>query len=357
MSVSRITPARVVPAANEMMFLFADGAAPVARTDVTVVALGKFTNRGRKTDPTSPLLNDIELGKLMTGGVGEFALDDPGLKTGYEHVSDLVKAAQPSLDRWVGVPGQPTPLFPGGVHPSPSSFYPRLPVVVELAETAFRPSPLTFPMKAGKFLTSWQRPPVAHLDRPFAGPAEFVEHLAAQFSRTAVPLPFKLTITRPGSVSSGTALEPVFFALANQLQREPRNPVRSDPLGTELDRTARRVAAAVAGPLGIPATADLRGAYRDTLRRIGRLAGSDPYDLSAGPLGGAGPLEAATIAVCNAFNQWPGPPVIWRPYEDWAALGAAVFLAGAPVLGYRAGVMARGDDWSRWEFRAAMRRP
>jgi hypothetical protein len=345
-----------------MMFLFADGAAPVARTDVTVVALGQnpnpqnTSNPSRQTDPTSPLLTDIEIGKLTTGRVGEFALDDPDLKDGYQRVSDMVKGAQPSLDRWIGVPGQRTPLSPGGVHPGPLLYYPRVPVVVELAEPFFSPLPLTFPMKAGKVVTSWQRPPVAHFDRPFDGPAEFVEHLAGQFSRTAVSLPFRLTITRPG-FTAGTELEPVFFALADQLQREPRGQSRPDPLGTELDKTARRVARAVAGPLGLTATADLRGAYRDSLRRIGQLAGSDPYNLSAGSLWGLGPLEAAIIAVCNAFNQFPGPPVSWRPYEDWAALGAAVFLAGAPVLGYRAGSMAREDDFSKWEFRAAMRRP
>lgn len=356
MSVSRLTPTRVVPAANEMMFLFADGAAPVVRTPVTVVALGMFSNTGRPTDPKSPLLNDMELGKLTTGGVGEFALDDPSMKDRYQEISDTIKNAKPTMDRWEGVPGQHTPLVRGGIHPAPSPYYPRLRVIVELAEPTFRPLPLTFKLAAGKVVTSWQRPPVAHFDRPFDGPAEFVEHLAAQFSRTAVSLPFALTITRPG-MDSGTELEPVFFKLADQLQREPRGQSRPNPLGTALDKTAKRVAAAVAGPLGVAPTADLREAYRNSLRQIARLAASDPYNLSAGLIPGSGPLEEATLAVCHAFDQGPGPPLIRRPYEDWAALGAAVFLSGAPVLGYRAGTMDRVEFFSKWEFKAMMRRP
>lgn len=350
------TPAaRRSPAANEMMFLYADGRSPVAHVNATVVALGQNSNTGRQTVPGSPLLNDSELGTLITGGLGEIALDDPSLKDGYESVAMLVKMAHPALVGWSGVPGQPTPLFRGGVNPSPGLAYPNVPVIVELFEPAYRPSKLPYRMATGTVVTSWQRPPIAQLDRQFYDPAEFLEALTSQYAfLSSRRLPLAVKLTRMGAIGSAPALEPALQELAQQYGRGKAFPRGPSPL----QKIAQQVAAQLVGVLPISAASDLRVVYRDALREIARLAAANPFNLPTGAGSVVGPAEALTVAVLRAFGATTvDSPAVWTPDEDWAALGAAVFLAGVVPFGYRSGSVTVGTDPSTWTYRAALHQP
>jgi hypothetical protein len=61
--------------------------------------------------------------------------------------------------------------------------------------------------------------------------------------------------------------------------------------------------------------------------------------------------------VLRALGYAKVKPVVSVPDEDWAALGGAVFLAGAPVLGYREGTVTFPYNPPKWELSAALRGP
>jgi hypothetical protein len=352
------TKPRTVPAPNEMRFLFQDGTAPVAREGMTLVALGLHSHRQRVSH--SALADDIAIGTLLSGGNGEIALDDPLLKKGYDEVAGTVKQRNPSLRGWEGVPGQPTPLLPGGILMSAArdSLYPKVPVVVELANVDFKPSEITYPIGARQSVTTtWTRPAVAHLNRDFNVPAIFLDRLATQFAalgNSGGPrLPLVLKLTRMGSVGSAPELGPAFVELARQF----KNARASSQGFNTLNTIAKTVAAQLVGVLPISLfRGGLRVGYRESLRQIASLAASDPYNVSTTATSGVSLGEALTVAVLRAFGEVPqNTPAMRVPHEDWAALGAAVFLAGVTLLGYRTGTTTFGTRSSTWDFKAELR--
>lgn len=329
------------PAPNMMVFFYDDRINPVADTDVTLVALGRFSNNGRPTSKDSPLLNDWELSPsgFATGGNGEIALDDPALLPGYDRVSDMVQSLLPGHRRWEGVPGQPTPRFRGGVHPLMDSSYPRVPVIAELRDHGFRPSTVIFPMAAGQWATSWERPPLARMGRSFQSATAFLGRLVQEYSalrsrRTRV----WLQLTRLGAIGSAPALHKSLEVLERELGRRPR----------VLDKIAENVMTKLAPALGIRTSSGLAHAYQQALERIERLALGNPRGL---PIHGLplGQAEAPTIAVLEGCGVPAYQPIILRPNEDWVALGALVFLIGCIVLGHRTGTVRFGTDPNFWE--------